>query len=210
MATTLPRPTETAVPGPPEPTLRGLRRWYALMLAGGLLGIVTAAWQTVDRIAWEGNPNAGSICEINAVLSCSSVFSHWQSSALGIPNSLIAMPLFAMFAAAGLAGVLGSRLSKSFLATMAGFTAFFGAFIFWYMEQSAFSIGVLCLFCLGCFVNLVIAGSGVIRVAAAERAFGEGRFGRQMTLQVDAGVDLIVWAALVVVVGLMLFAGLAL
>lgn len=210
MATTLPRPADTPAVEEPQPAIGSLRRWYALMLVGGALGVVTAAWQTVERIVWEGDPNAGSICEINAVLSCSSVFSHWQSSALGIPNSLIALPLFGMFAAAGLAGVLGSRLSKSFLATMAGFAAFFAVFIFWYLEQSAFSIGILCLFCLGCFVNLVIAGTGVIRVAAAERAFGEGRFGRQMTLQAEAGVDLIVWAGLVAVVALMLFAGLAL
>lgn len=53
---------------------------------------MTAAWQTVERIAWAADPQAPSVCEINTVLSCSSVYPHWQSSALGIPNSLIALP----------------------------------------------------------------------------------------------------------------------
>lgn len=55
-----------------------LRPWYALMALGGGLGTVTAAWQTVERIAWAADPQAPSVCEINTVLSCSSVYPHWQ------------------------------------------------------------------------------------------------------------------------------------
>jgi uncharacterized membrane protein len=197
---------------PLEPTSRSLaplRRWYALMLLGGSLGIVTAVWQTVERIAWAKNPDAGSICEINSVLSCSSVYSHWQSSALGIPNSLIGLPVFAMLASAGLAGVLGSRLSRGYLATLFGVTIFMAGFVTWYMEQSAFSIRVLCLFCVGCAVNVVIAGIGVTRVAAAEHAFGTGRFGREMRLQVESRSDLIAWLGLAAIIAAMLLVGLA-
>ena len=84
---------------------RSLRPWYGLMALGGGLGTVTAAWQTVERIAWAADPKAPSVCEINTVLSCSSVYPHWQSSALGIPNSLVALPVFAFLLSAGLAGL---------------------------------------------------------------------------------------------------------
>ena len=57
---------------------RSLRPWYGLLALGGGLGSVTAAWQTVDRIAWAADPKAPSLCEINTVLSCSSVYPHWQ------------------------------------------------------------------------------------------------------------------------------------
>ncbi len=204
MTSTLPRPADTPAPEVAVP----LRRWYALLLAGGTLGIVTAAWQTVDRISWAANPDSGSICEINSVLSCSSVFSHWQSSALGIPNSLVALPLFGLLAATGLAGLLGTTFSRPYLATVLGLNVFFALFIVWYMEQSAFPIGVLCLFCLGCGVNAVITGVGITRVAAAQHALGEGRLGREMRLQVEAGADLIAWLGLVVVVAAMLVVGL--
>jgi uncharacterized membrane protein len=189
--------------------MAGLRRWYAVMLVGGALGILTAAWQTVDRIGWAANPNAGSICEINSVLSCSSVFSHWQSSALGIPNSLIALPLFGLFAATGLAGVLGSDLSRGYLGTVFGMNVGLALFITWYLQQSAFPIGVLCLFCLGCGVNAVIAGIGVTRVAAAQQALGDGRVGQELRRQVAAGADLIAWVGLLLVWAAMLVVGLA-
>lgn len=192
----------------PARALAPLRRWYALMLLGGGLGIVTAAWQTVERIAWAKDPAAGSICEINSVLSCTSVYAHWQSSALGIPNSLIALPVFAALAASGLAGVLGSRLSRSYLATLLGITVFMAGFVTWYMEQSAFSLRVLCLFCVGCAVNVILAGIGITRVAVLEHAFGAGRLGREMRLQVESRSDLIAWSGLAAVIAAMLLVGL--
>ncbi len=190
-------------------TVAPLRRWYAVMLVGGLLGVFTAAWQTVERIAYAADPDSLSVCEINALLSCSSVFDHWQSSALGVPNSIIGLPVFAFIAAAGLAGVLGSRLSRGYLGSVLGVTLFMTGFVFWYMEQSAFDIGVLCLFCVGCLVNIVIAGIGITRVAAAEHVLGHGRADRELRLLVESRADLIAWVGLAAIVGAMLYVGLA-
>ena len=116
-----------------QETPRPATVWWALVLGGGLLGVVSGAWQTVERIAYAAGTDSGSICEINSVLSCNSVYSHWQSSALGIPNTMISIPVFAMLAAVGLAGLLGSRLSGSFLTTMLGATVFMAAFLTWYL-----------------------------------------------------------------------------
>jgi uncharacterized membrane protein len=205
MASTLPRRPES----PAGEGLRSLRRWYAVLLAGGTLGMVTAAWQTVDRIAWAANPQAGSVCEINKVLSCSSVFSHWQSSALGIPNSLVALPVFGVLAATGLAGLLGSVLARGYLATVLAVNVGFALFITWYLEQSAFALGILCLFCLGCGVSAVVSGVGLTRAAAAEDALGTGRLGLELKRQVAAGADVIAWVGLALVWAAMLVVGLA-
>lgn len=179
------------------------------MLIGGSLGIITAAWQTVERLAYAADPTADSVCEINAVLSCSSVYSHWQSSALGIPNSLIGLPVFALIASAGLAGVLGSSLSRGYLAAIGGMTLFMAGFVTWYMFQSAFVISVLCLFCVACMVNVVVAGIGVTRVAAAQQVLGHGRAGRELRLLVESGADLIAWLGLAAAVAVMLYFGLS-
>lgn len=187
----------------------GLRRWYALMLIGGGLGIITSAWQTVERIAYAANPDSGSVCEINAIFSCNSVFDHWQSSALGIPNSLIGLTVFSLIASTGLAGMLGSRLSGPHLATVFGTTVFMTLFIVWYLEQSAFAIGVLCLFCAACAVNIIVAGIGITRIAAAEHALGHGRADRELRLLVESRADLIAWIGLAAIIGAMLFVGLA-
>jgi uncharacterized membrane protein len=177
---------------------------------GGALGMVTAAWQTVERIALASDPGAPSVCEINAVISCSSVYSHWQSSALGIPNSLIALPVFAIIAATGLAGVLGSSLSSRFVAGVFGLTVFMTAFVTWYLEQSALSIGVLCLFCIDCAATILLAGVGVTRVAAGLGALGSGRVGRGVGAMVAAGADLVAWAGLALLLAVMLALGLML
>ncbi len=184
--------------------------WFVLMLVGGLLGVVSGAWQTVERIAYASGSNADAFCEINSVLSCNSVFSHWQSSALGIPNSLVSMPVFAMLAVGGLAGLLGTRLSRSFAATLFGMTVFMALFLTWYMQQSAFAIGVLCIYCTVCAVSVVTIGIGVTRVLDAERGLGTGAAGRQLRLLVEARADIVIWLGLAALIAVLLYLGLAL
>ncbi len=205
--------TRTREPSRPTPEV-GPRRpaagWAVLMVVGGLLGVVSGAWQTVERIHFAAGTNADALCEINAVLSCNSVFTHWQSSALGIPNSLISLPVFALLASGGLAVLLGTRLSRAYAVSLLGTTLFMAAFLTWYMQQSAFAIGVLCIYCTVCAVALVAVGVGVTRVVDAEQALGTGRAGRQLRLLVEARADLIVWAGLAALIAVLLYLGLAL
>jgi uncharacterized membrane protein len=206
------RPAVASAPAPvppdPAPLPRGpastSRAWWAVALAGGAGGMVTAGIQTVERIEWAQNPGAAVACDLSAVISCSGVFAHWQSSALGIPNSIIALPVFAMLASAALAGVLGARLPRPYLASMLGLSVFMTAFVTWYLVQSAFAMGVLCLFCLGCGVAILLASAGLTRAAAAEGALGSGRLGRTVDTMVRSGADLLLWGGLALVVGLML------
>jgi uncharacterized membrane protein len=184
------------------------RLWPVLMLVGGTLGVVSGVWQTVERIAFAQGENEGALCEINAVLSCNSVFSHWQSSALGIPNSLISIPVFAVLAFAGLSLLMGSQLSRPYLATLFGMTLFMAAFLTWYMEQSAFAIGVLCLYCTVCAVSVVTVGMGLTRVVDAEQALGTGKAGRQLHLLVEARGDIIIWLGLAALIAVLLYLGL--
>ncbi len=201
--------TETVVPGV-EPTAGSRRpgRWEAVILAGGVLGIISAGWQTVDRINWAAHQSTQQVCDINAHISCSTVLQHWQSSALGIPNSIIALPVFALLASAGLAGLTGSALSRRYLGFLLGISVFMTGFVTWYMEQTAFNLGVLCLFCLGCMVSILIATVGITRVAAAQGALGGGSVGKGLDLAVKSNADLIIWATLAVVVAVMLVLGL--
>lgn len=188
------------------PSPRGV--WYLLMLVGGLVGGLAAGWSTVERIAYAENPTAASFCEINSVISCNSIFSHWQSAALGVPNTLVSLPVFALLASAGLAGLLGSRLSRAYLAAMFGLTIFMSAFVTWYMHQSAFSIGALCLFCTIGAAALITVGVGVTRAVDAAQALGTGAAGRRLRLLVDANADLILWVGLAALIAVLLFLGL--
>jgi uncharacterized membrane protein len=210
MSTQTSRAKAAAVRRTQEPTQGTSRLWFALVLGGGALGAVAAAWQLVERIAYADGAGAESFCEINSVLSCNSIFSHWQSSALGVPNTLISLPVFALLASAGLAGLLGSRLSRAYVATLLGVTVFMAAFLTWYMQQSAFAIGALCLFCTVGAASLITVGVGITRVADAERALGSGRAGASLRHLVDARADLVVWVGLATLIAVLLYLGLAL
>jgi hypothetical protein len=108
------------------------------------------------------------------------------------------------------AGLSGSRLSRAYLATLLGLTVFMAAFITWYLAESAFSMKVLCLYCVSCGVSITLAGVGLTRAAEAAGGLGTGPAGRLLTTLVRSGSDLIAWAGLVVVVAAMLVTGLAL
>lgn len=195
---------------PPESPERSARVWWAFALTGGLLGVLLTTAQTVERIAWAENPHESSICDVNSTLSCTGVFGFWQSSAIGIPNSLVGGAVFAVLASAAFAGLTGSRLSRAYLATMLGLTLFMTAFVTWYMAQTAFSMKVLCLYCLSSAVNIVLVGVGLTRAVEAHGGLGSGRPGRALTAMVRSGSDLIAWLGLAVVIAAMLVTGLVL
>jgi uncharacterized membrane protein len=185
------------------------RPWYVLVLLAGAVGMVSAGWQLVERIAYADNADAASVCDFNAVLSCSSVFGQWQSSALGVPNTLVSLPVFAALAATAVAGILGSRFARPYLAGLLGLSLFMAAFATWYSYQTAFEMGAMCLFCTIGSAAVLTAGIGVTRVAAAERALGDGRAGRALALLVNSNSDLLAWFGLILINAVMLYFGLA-
>ena len=184
-------------------------RWWYAVLVGGLLGIVSTVWQTVERIAYAAGGDE-SVCDISAVLSCSNVYSHWQSSALGVPNSLIGLPVFAFLTSVAVSGLLGSQLSRATLGASWGLALFMTGFIVWYMEQTAFDIGSLCLFCTACMVNITLVSAGLTRVVDSEAVLGDGPAGQRLRSLVDSWADLALWAGLLMAVAAMLFIGLVL
>jgi uncharacterized membrane protein len=186
------------------------RPWYVLVLVAATVGMVSAGWQLVERIAYAQDADKASVCDINAVLSCTSVFTQWQSSALGIPNTLVSLPVFATLAATAVAGILGSRFARSYLAALLGLSLFMTAFATWYSYQTGFVMGAMCLFCTVGSACVLTAGIGVTRVAAAGRALGDGRAGRTMALLVDSKSDVIAWLGLILINAVLLYFGLAL
>lgn len=203
-----PKPAARAQGAASAAVERTARGWWALALTGGLLGVLLTTAQTVERIAWAENPSESSICDVNSKLSCTGVFGFWQSSAIGIPNSLVGGAVFAIVASAAFAGLTGSRLSRPYLATMLGLTLFMTAFVTWYMAQTAFSMKVLCLYCLSSAVNIILVGIGLTRAVEAHGGLGAGRPGRALTAMVRSGSDLIAWLGLALLIAAMLTVGL--
>lgn len=183
--------------------------WWWLVLAGGILGIVGAVWQTAERMSTLEAGGGRPICEINSVVSCQTAYGFWQSSALGIPNSLVGLPVFAIMTSGAVAALLGSRLSTRYVASLWGLAVFMTVFVLWYMEQSAFEMRALCLFCTASMVNILLVAAGLTRAANAQGALGAGVVGAGVRTLVARQVDLLVWIGLAAAVAVVLYAELA-
>ncbi len=180
--------------------VRHVRGWWATMMVAALAGVSSGMVVIVDKINYLKDPAAGSICDISSTVGCTPVLKAWQSSVLGPPNAAIGIVLFGMFAAVGLAGVMGTTFPPRFLATMYGLDIFFLLFLTWYMTQVAFAIGSLCPFCVACTGALLVVTLAMNRAAVAGRACGEGGMGRAMDTVTRDGIDVMVvvgWAAAV-------------
>lgn len=181
--------------------------WMTVLIAA-LAGISFTTVQIIDKIAILKNPGTGLVCDVNATLSCSGVIEAWQSSVLGPPNALIGAIMFALLGSAGLAGVLRSSLSPHYLAAMWGLAVFFVMFASWFMYQTAFSIGLLCLWCVGITTAVVIICAALTRIADRAEAFGTGWFGAWVARTVRGYGDLVFWGTWWAVIALLVTIGL--
>jgi uncharacterized membrane protein len=183
--------------------MRGSRTAWLLALLASLAGIALTGTQIVERITVLKDPTATLACDLNSVMSCSNVLGAWQSSViLGIPNAFIGAVMFSLFLATSLAGLMGSDLSRRYLATMLGLVVFFAAFATWFMMETAFVIGALCIWCTGIITAVAVIGGALTRVYARSRPADrpDSRFARASR----AGVDVMAWAGWwVLVLGLL-------
>lgn len=146
------RPDETET----DPVRRGrfqrIRHSNTVIWTTMLLASVASLWASfvlsVDAIVLAENPAADLGCNINAVISCGTVGSAWQSSLLGFPNAflgLIAEPVVLTIAVASLGGVRFPRwfMFAAQIVYLIGFV-----FAYWLFYQAMFVIGALCPWCM--------------------------------------------------------------
>ena len=119
------------------------------------MGAIASFIQIIERIAYGDNPLKSLSCDINSVFSCSNVFDGWQSSVFGFSNSIMCLLFFGVMLGVGLSGLFGAQLAKGLRLVMHFFSVFFLFFGAWYLQQSAFAIGALCLFCIFCYSGVI-------------------------------------------------------
>ena len=147
----------TQVLDPAEPFTHGSRLHrlrhsratvWVTMLAASVASLVASLVLSIDAVRLAENPNADLGCNINAVISCGTVASSWQSSLLGFPNAflgLITEPVVITVAVAALGGVVFPRWFM--IAAQVVYTVGL-AFAYWLFYEAMFDIGALCPWCL--------------------------------------------------------------
>ena len=181
------------------------RTLYGIMTAGGVIGMVAAFLQTLEKLVLLQNANAILPCNFNSIFNCSAVLSAWQSSVFGFPNSIMCLVLFTIFATSGLLGLLGSTLSRSARLTVQAISLFTLGFALWFLWQSTYVIGALCIFCLFCFAGLLMVNWAWLRINAAELPFISPRGRACLVRAIKNGVDTLAWLLIAAIVALAMF-----
>jgi uncharacterized membrane protein len=169
------------------------------MTIGGVVGTLAAFLQTVEKIQLLKNPSNPLTCDLNSIFSCTNVLSAWQSSVFGFPNSLMCMGFFVIFASIGLAGWSGAKLPRNLRLGIQALALFVLGFGLWFMQQSIYSIGALCIYCIFCIAGLLFVNATWLRINAKDLPIGE-RGRAVLNKGIAKGADIFAWFVLGLVV----------
>ncbi len=145
--------------------------WW--IVVAGVLGLVSSATLTIEKIELLLNPAYVPSCNLNPVVSCGSVMTTPQAAAFGFPNSLIGVGAFAVVTVTGVLTVAKVPLPRWYWVGLAVGTLFGAGFVHWLIFQSLYRIGALCPYCMVVWVATIS-----LLVVVASIAFGPGDDGR--------------------------------
>lgn len=162
------------------------------MSVGAGVGLIASFWQMLEKLTLLKNAHAVLSCNLNSVFNCTNILNAHQSSVFGFPNSLMCIVFFALMLSAGLIGLGGAQLHKRVRFAYQAFALFFVGFGFWYLWQSIFNIGALCIFCIFCYGGLLLVNGSWFRLNYRELPL------RKKTIAlldewVGRGADIFVW-----------------
>lgn len=119
-----------------------------LLLIGGAIGVFASLMLTIEVFHRLTDPSFVPVCNLNPVLSCTSVADSRQSEAFGFPNYFIGIAGYAVLATTGAALLAGAQFKRWFWAGLLGGLFFGIGFVTWLQYHSLYSIGALCLYCM--------------------------------------------------------------
>ena len=119
-----------------------------ILLIGGIIGTLSAAILTYEKIELLKHPTKQLACDLNPILACGSVINTHQAAAFGFPNPFLGLIGFSIVATTGAAMLAGAKFKRWYWLGMQAGVTFAIAFVFWLQYQSIYEIGALCPFCM--------------------------------------------------------------
>jgi uncharacterized membrane protein len=130
----------------PGLTLERTLPW--ILLIGGAIGALTSILLSIEVFNRLKDPHFVPICNLNPVLSCTSVADSAQAHVFGFPNYFIGIAGYAILAAIGAAIFAGARFKRWYWLAVEAGLCFAFLFITWLQFQTLYRIGALCIFCM--------------------------------------------------------------
>ena len=133
------------------------------LLTGAGVGLLASFILSIETLVLAKTPNTVLGCDLNAVISCSSVAQHWSASLLGFPNSFIGLMALPVMVTIGVALLAGTKFPRWFMfAAQIGVSIGF-IFALWMFYMSFVEIGMLCPWCLTLDVGMLLIFGGMTR-----------------------------------------------
>lgn len=133
------------------------------LLTGAGVGLLASFILSIETLVLAKTPNTVLGCDLNAVISCSSVAQHWSASLLGFPNSFIGLMALPVMVTIGVALLAGTKFPRWFMfAAQIGVSVGF-IFALWMFYMSFVEIGVLCPWCLTLDVGMLLIFGSMTR-----------------------------------------------
>lgn len=170
-----------------------------VLLTGAIIGLVASFVLSIESLLLAKSAGAVLSCDLNAVLSCSSVAKHWSAQLLGFPNSFIGLITLPVVITIAVALLAKASFPKWFLqAAQVGAVAGL-LFAIWMFYMSFIHIGALCPWCLTLDVGMVFIFFGMMQYMALRgMLIGGERWGRVAKVWATKGYGwLVMWSVLV-------------
>jgi uncharacterized membrane protein len=119
-----------------------------LLLVGGIIVTLAALALSIEVFNRLKNPHFVPICNLNPILSCTSVADSHQAEAFGFPNYFLGIAGYAAIATIGLAMLAGAKFKRWFWKLFEFGVIFAFLFMSWLQFETLYRIGALCLFCM--------------------------------------------------------------
>ena len=136
-------------------TLENILPW--LLLVCGLVAMVASLLLSIEVFDRLKNPHYVPICNLNPILSCTSVADSPQSHLFGFPNYFIGIAGYAAVATIGIAMLAGAKLKRWFWQLVEVGLILAIVFITWLQFETLYRIGALCIFCMIVWVTTMPA-----------------------------------------------------
>lgn len=176
--------------------------WWALA-GSSFAGLAASFIQTIERIDYAKNPTVPLTCDLNAIFSCSNVFDAWQSSVFGFSNSLLCIVFFAVTAGVALAAAAGAEINNRLRYIFHFFAVFFLGFGAWYLWQSTYKIGYICIFCIICYSAVIVMNAAWLRLNGDD-IFNSAAGAERWKKIKASGADFFVWLLWALIIAAMI------
>ena len=180
---------------------------YLIMLIASTVALFVSFILAADTLKLARNPGQKLNCDVNAVLSCSTVAESWQAeivkfAGLSFPNAFFGIAAESVFVTIAVIGLAKVAVPRWFaLCTWLGGLAAL-AYSYWLTTQSLFVINAMCPWCLVLMFSTTVQFMALSHATVAVQDMPSGHAGlrKYYRLNFDLMVDVVWIVALIVVI----------